>query len=264
MAAAAVLAAAPGARADGPLSLAISSPRIEEAPITFSASGVAPGADSFGESIDYLKGAVLPQTLSCPPGPDDFDKIPGSILDTLDAFPIGSFNVNYLFTPRDGDLVGGDYRECAYLVDRATNSTMVSSQEEFAVRKPQVRLRVLRMPSHMRFSYDSIGRPVAHLTFLVRASAEVADRNLLLSFRRTSSPCTGNPDRSEFGGVDVPPRVKPGPARIYRLHPFLVMHPGPFPYGRRIRACVAVAYYQDSSNAYLPEGGASATLQIHR
>jgi hypothetical protein len=259
-----LLGLAPGAGAQESLSLASSSPAIEENPITFTATGTASSTTVRGDSTEYVRGAVLPQRLPCPAGPDEGGEIAGSVFDTFTAFPTGPFDLTYRYRPGGRDLVAGDYHECGYIVDRESNSTTVSADQAFTVRRPAVTLRIGQLPPHFHFHYDTIGRPIASVVIPIRASVEVPGREILVRFKRAGASCAGNPESNDFGGTDHGPRPKAGPARTYRSHPDLVMHPGPFPYGRRLRVCVFVAYYEDAINRYLSEGVAKTTMLIRR
>src|SRR4029077_6725976 len=113
------------ASADDGLSLSISSPRIEGTPITFTASGVAAGPID-GESTDFLAGALIHPQKPCPAGgADTYGDIPGTVVTTFDAFPVGPFDVSAHVTPTGlspQSLLAGDWRECVYLQDRDTNA----------------------------------------------------------------------------------------------------------------------------------------------
>lgn len=216
------------------------------------------------DSSGYLCGALVPQSKPCPPGVDDWSDITGSVLDTFNAFPAGPFSISYRFDPADADLVAGTYHHCAYLIDRGSQAVLASGVQDLTVRKAHVQISSLKLPRHLRFYYDTIGRPTARVTISVRIGVEVPGRELLVTFERAGSSCAGRPDEGEFGGVDPAPRVKAGKVRSYRMRALIVMHPGKLPYGRKVRACVAVAWFDDHESRYVTERQAKATLRLRR
>ena len=270
LAGAVVLLAAPSASADGGLSLSISTPRIEGAPITFTATGVAAGAaDSFGDSTDFLAGAVIHQDKSCPAGgADTYGNIPGTVVDTFDAFPIGPFDVSAVVTPTGVNaqsLLGGDWRECVYLQDRDTNAVITSAQEDFTARTGHDSVRVLSVPHHVHLVIDPLGRPTGFATFVVRAGAEVALRivQVVVQGPGTHLPCADdmNPHR---GGVSTQLRVETGPARSYRLRTEFLFSAGSPPYGKRLRVCAIVSYRDPDEQTLTPEGVAQTSFVLRR
>lgn len=267
MVAVGAVALASAAPAAAQLSLTISNPRVEEAPITFTASGTARPADSRGESQDYLQGAIVPQAPSCPAGQDEFGNIPGAVLPTFADTPTGPFNDTYQFNPSDDDLVAGSYLDCVYLIDRASGSTLESAQMPFTVRKAYAQVRVLGVTRHMRFGYDILGQPWANISFLVRASVEVPGRELRIGIERPGQhrACTGDLNFADAGSTDTSHyALSAGAARNYRIRMGLWVPSGPFPYGRRVRVCAMVTVYDNYSNTYLVEALSQMTMLIRR
>ncbi len=265
-----LLIAVPSVSAAGGMSLSISTPRIEGAPVTFNASGVAAGAvDPFGDSTDFVQGAVIPRSRPCPPGgADTFGHIPGTVVTTLDAFPIGQFNLSARVVPTGEDpqtLLAGNWRECVYLQDRDTNAVSASAQEDFTVRRAHVSAHVLSVPRHIHFNIDPLGRPTAMATFVVRARAEVALRavEIVVEAPRQHLPCVEdmNPHR---GGLSNPRRVTTGPARTYRLRTEFLFNAGRAPYGQRLRVCAIVAYRDPNEETLTPEGAAQTSFLVRR
>jgi hypothetical protein len=264
-----LLIAVPSASAGGGLSLSISTPRIEGAPIMFTASGVAAGAFSDGESTDFLQGAVIHQDKPCPGGgADTFGDIPGTVVTTVDVFPIGPFDVRSRVVPTGVDaqtLLAGNWRECVYLQDRDTNAVTDSAQEDFIVRRAHVSAHVLSVPRHLHFYHDTLGRPNAMATFVVRARAEVALRTveILVEGPGQHRPCVDdmNPHR---GGASNPLRVTTGPARTYRLRTEFLFNAGRPPYGQRLRVCAIVAYRDPNEETLTPEGAAQTSFVVRR
>jgi len=257
------------AAANAKLSLTISSPRIEVAPITFGASGVAAGPVSDGESTDFLTGAVVRRSAPCPPGgADDFGDVPGTVITTFNAFPTGPFNVRAVARPT-GDspegLVAGNWRECVYLQDRASNAVTDSGQEDFTVRQAHVSIRVTGMPRHVGFFFDLQGRANATATFVVRASSEVPLRTVTVGIDPPgkSRPCTADL-RSARAGISSPYRIKLGPARTYRIRTRTVFPAGPAPYGQRVRVCAVLGSADPHPEAQVLEGLADPNWLIRR
>jgi hypothetical protein len=255
--------------AGGGLSLSISSPRIEGMPTTFTASGVAAGAVADGESADFLIGAVFPRNRSCPPGGDDsYGQVPGSVLRTIDAFPIGSFNVSTRIRPTGNDamdLLAGDWRECVYLQDRVTNAVVAFAQEEFTTRKAHAGVHMAGLPRHIAFFYDSIGRPNATTTFVLRARSELGLRTVQVGIEKPGQrlPCTADM-RTATAGDSQPYRVKPGATRTYRVRTDLVFPVGKAPYGKHVRVCAIVAYNNSTTGNAVLEAAAVSRLVIRR
>jgi hypothetical protein len=260
------------ASAGSGLSLSISSPRIEGAPITFTASGVA-GGSTEGESNDFLLGAVLHQSSPCPSGgADEFDAIPGGVVQTLDAFPIGPFDLSARVTPSGNaagtnaaDLLAGAWRECVYLEDRDTDDVVASGQMDFTTRKAHVAVRVLAAPRHVKFAYDPLGRPLATETFVVRARSEVPMRTVQIGIERPGQhlACTGDM-RDAKVGLSNPYRVTAGPARTYRVSTTFLFPAGPMPYGKRVRVCAVLAYASPDENGDHYLEGAAVTSMVLR
>ena len=257
------------AAADAQLSLSISSPRIEVAPITFTASGVAAGPVSDGESTDFLAGAVIRRSATCPPGgADEFGSIPNAVLTTFNAFPIGPFDVRAVVKPT-GDspegLVAGAWRECVYLQDRESNAVTDFGQEDFTVRKAHASIRVSSMPRHVRFHFDLEGRAIATVTFVVRASSEVPLRTVTVGIDPPGKPrpCTADL-HTAHAGISDPYRIKLGPARTYRIRTGTVFPAGPAPYGRRVRVCAVVGSTDPHPDAQVLEGQADPNWLISR
>ncbi len=257
------------ATAAAQLSLSISSPRIEVAPITFTAGGVAAGPVSDGESTDFLAGAVIRRSATCPPGgADEFGNIPGTVITTFDAFPTGPFNVHTVVKPTGDSPAGlpaGDWRECVYVQDRASNAVSGFGQEDFTIRKAHVSIRVSSMPRHVRFFFDSQGRANATVTFVVRASSEVPLRTVTVGIDPPGKPrpCTADLHTAR-AGISSAYRIKRGPARTYRIRTRTVFAPGPAPYGRRVRVCAVVGATDPHPDAQVLEGLADPNWSIQR
>jgi hypothetical protein len=241
-----LLIAISSASADGGLSLSISTPRIEGAPITFTASGVAAGRVD-GQSMDYVMGAVIRQHRRCPAGGADLSgEIPGTVVTTVHAFPSGPFDVSARVVPSGLDaqtLFAGDWRECVYLQDRQSNAVIASGQEDFVVRTAHVSVHVLNVPRHIHFYTDLQGRPNANTTFVVRARTPEALRTVQIGVESPGQhlPCTGDVHTAHAGQSNTY-RLKTGPARTYRIRTSLVFKAGRPPYGKRVRLCAVVAY----------------------
>jgi hypothetical protein len=257
------------AAADARLSLSISSPRIEVAPIAFAASGVAAGPVSDGESTDFLTGAVIRPSATCPPGgADDFGSVPGAVITTFDAFPVGPFNVRTVVKPT-GDspegLLAGGWRECVYLQDRASNAVTGFGQEDFTVRKAHVSIRMSSMPRHVRFVFDLQGRANATVTFVVRASSQVPLRTVTVGIDPPGKPRTCTADlHTARAGISSPYRIKLGRARTYRIRTRTVFPAGPAPYGRRVRVCAVLGVTDPHPDGQALEGLADPSWLIQR
>lgn len=262
------LIAVPCASADDGLSLSISSPRIEGTPITFTASGVAAGPIE-GESTDFLAGAVIHPQKPCPAGgADTYGDIPGTVVTTFDAFPVGPFDVSAHVTPTGlspQSLLAGDWRECVYLQDRDTNAVVTSAQEDFSVRRAHVSVRILSVPRHIHFYYDTLGRPNAFATFVVRASSEAALRTVQIGVGGPGQnlQCTANMDPHR-GGVSGQYRITTGPASTYKVRTDFLFNAGRPPYGARLHVCAVVAYRFPSEDTFALEGAARTSFVARR
>ena len=190
------------------------------------------------------------------------------MITTFNAFPIGSFNVRVVLKPTgdspDG-LLAGDWRECVYLQDRESNAVTGFGQEEFTVRKAHVAIRMISMPRHVRFSVDTIGRPIATVTFVVRASSEVPLRTVTAGLDTPGKPrpCTADLHTARAGGSSAY-RIKPGPARTYRIRTLAVFPAGPAPYGRRARVCAVLGFTDPHSETQALEAVADPNWSIRR
>ncbi len=248
----------------------VSKPRIEGAPITFTASGVAPGPVD-GESTDFLQGAVIHQYKSCPPGGANISgDIPGTVVSTVHAFPTGSFDKSARVAPTGLDpqsLVAGKWRECVYLQDRGTNAVTAFAQEDFTVRRAHVGVHVVKVPRHLDFHDDPQGRPNAVGTVVVRARAEVPLRTvqILVQAPGERRSCLQDLTHSHYGGISIQShRIKAGRARAYRLRTQFVFKAGAPPYGKRVRVCAIVGYNDPTAEALIPEGLAQSRVVIRR
>jgi hypothetical protein len=264
-----VLAAGFGsAAANGGLSLSISKPLIEDTPITFTASGIAAPPVS-GESMDFVAGAVVRGSRRCPSGGADIGgDIPGTVVPTFDAFPKGPFSLSKRVAPtglNPSGLVAGSWRHCVYLQDRSTNAVTAAGELDFTVRKAHVSVRVQSMPRHLKFFYDTQGRPNAFGTFTVRASSEVPLRIVQIGIERpgVQLPCT--PDLTTAkAGISPTRRVTPGRAHTYKLRSSFIFKAGKPPYGQRVRACAIVGVSDPTSEKQVLEGIAERSLVISR
>src|SRR5439155_16304666 len=124
-----------------------------------------------GESSDFLYGGLISQKRACPAEGSYYgNELPGQVVRTLNALPIGPFNVSQRVTPTGidaVDLLAGNWRECVYLQDRSSNAVITSAQQDCTVRKARVTVRMLSEPRHIHFFFDVLGRPNATATFVV-------------------------------------------------------------------------------------------------
>jgi hypothetical protein len=254
--------------ATGGLTLSISMPRIEGNPMTFTAQGIAgPAID--GDSSDFLYGGLISQKRACPAEGSYYgNELPNQVAPTLNAFPIGPFNVSQRVTPTGvdaQDLLTGKWRECAYLQDRSSNAVIATGQEDFTVRNAHVSARILSGPRHIHFTFDILGRPLATVTFVVRASAEVAFRTLQIGVEKPGQrrACTGDMSTATAGESNMY-RVRTGAARRYRVRTDLIFPAGRAPFGRRVRVCTVVSYNSPADTGQHLETAAISTLTIRR
>lgn len=264
----AVLALSASAQAQPALSLSVSSPRIEGAPITFTVAGIAAGEVRDGESTEFLQGAVLRANQSCPTGgADSYGDIPHAFAETFHAFPTGPFRLTYRMRPNGIDpqtLPAGKWHECVYLQDRGSNAVVTSAEQAFTVRKPHVRVALKRpLPRHINLHRDSIGRPTGFALFTVRARVELPGRRLQVIVARPESHKSCAELLRGYSMADGL-RLSSGGARTYRVHVPLVFRKGPMPYGRRVRVCAMVHIQDPRHGTDLIEGSARSRLLLRR
>jgi hypothetical protein len=152
-----------------------------------------------------------------------------------------------------------------YLQDRVSNAVTAFGQEDFTVRKAHVSVRMSGVPRHVRFSVDSLGRPLATVTFVVRASSEVPLRTVTVGIDPPGQPrpCTADLHTARAGASSAY-RIKLGPALAYRIRTDLVFPAGRPPYGRRVRVCAVIGFTDPHSEQQVLEGAADASWLVRR